>query len=272
MRNSHSHIASGFQEGFTLIELVTVILLLGIMGAFGGELILQSFRSVRMASDLAVLYEEGKLAMVRMEKEIHHAIPNAIDVQTIVVPGDAISFGKIDTDAQQGVFGQYEEVMSTDVITDPTAIPSNGSILSIYNTSWADFDNGTTNKLYKVIPPSAGNSMTLAPNVPAAGHSPNRRYYVSEDTAVQFRVSDGVLERRTAPLDTSGAIIVLGVFGNPQPLASNISQTDSIIPYFRYEAGVTSRNAVVIINFTINNPGSTISLPFSKEVQVRNVP
>ncbi len=256
-----NHICSR-DEGFTLIELITVIVLMGIVGVFGGEMILQAFRGVKLSTELAVLYEEGKLAMVRMEKEIHHAIPNAIHIQ-----GDTISFGKIDAVAQQGIFGRYAESNPTNVITDlnPGPVLTVGRFLSIYNTSWSGFNGGGA--VYRVTSVT-GNAFTLDSSIPSSGHSPQKRFFVCDDKAVMFGVAGGILQRHNAAIDTNGTA---ASFANPQPLAMHIMHTDAI-PFFQYTAPTTSRNGVVIINFTIKNPDGSISLPFAKEVQVRNVP
>jgi len=66
------------RKGFTLVELIMVIVILGILGTMGAEFISLSFKGFSDTKARADIYEEGKLALTRMEKELRNAVPNAI--------------------------------------------------------------------------------------------------------------------------------------------------------------------------------------------------
>jgi prepilin-type N-terminal cleavage/methylation domain-containing protein len=119
------------QNGFTLIELIIVIVLLGIVGAMGASFISQAFKGFFDTDIRMEMYEEGKSALVRMEREIHIALPNAVDVTPT---GDTISFGVIDENAMATFTGLYLE--NLDKIS---GLPAN-KLISIYNTQWCNFD------------------------------------------------------------------------------------------------------------------------------------
>ena len=258
------------------MELIIVIVLLGIVGAMGAEFISQAFKGFFDTDIRMEMYEEGKSALVRMEREIHIAVPNAIDVSTA---GDTISFGEIDENAMAGVFGQYTEVYPTDgiTITDRTAsLPVNTlvstviTLVSIYNTGWDVFADGS--RVYRISSVS-GPQMTLSKIGPA---SPYGRYYAVRPDAVRFSVTGVILSRSTTAV-TAGSVLST-TFVTPQTLAQNVQQAidpsksapDNLLPYFTYTPGTSTRNSVVTIHFALARNGETVN--FHKEVQIRNVP
>lgn len=255
------------QRGFTLIELIIVIVLLGIVGAMGAGFISEAFKGFFDTDVRMEMYEEGKSALVRMERELHIALPNAIQEpfdSSADGIDDTISFGVIDESAMAGVFGQYTEAHPTGgtTITDQAAPLPATTLVSIYNTTWDDFADSS--RIYSVTGVN-GNQMTLSEPIGPA--SPDGRYYAVRPEAVRFSVANGVLSRSTAAVTAGSALSA--TFTNPQILAKNIVPSDGL-PYFTYEPSTSTRNSVVVIHFAISRNNETVN--FHKEVQVRNVP
>lgn len=251
------------REGFTLIELVLVILLLGIIGAMGGEMITTAFKGFSDTDARMELFEEGELALMRMEREIHHMIPNAI-----INTGTTVSFGLIDVNTLNGsIFGRYEPV-DDDTITDlSNTVLANGSLISIYNTSWADFTSVGNRKIYSTT--AAGTNMDLNKAV-IDSHSVTKRYYPVKK-AVRYFLDGSVLYRAeinvTLATDFATSLSNITPITSPPayPLLSHITALS-----FNYVPASLTRNALVRVNFTLVNKGN--SLDFHKEIQVRNVP
>ncbi|MCG2740790.1 MAG: prepilin-type N-terminal cleavage/methylation domain-containing protein [Syntrophaceae bacterium] len=261
----------GRQCGFTLIELIIVVVLLGIIGAMGAGFISEAFRGFFAADVRMEMYEEGKFALVRMEREIHIALPNAVDVSTTTLNGDTISFGVVDENAMAGVFGQYtEEHPSGDAtITDRTGPLPINSLVSIYNTGWDVFIDGSN--VYSVANVNA-NQMTMSETIGQA--SPYGRFYVVQPQAVRFIIENGVLNRRTTTATAVGITVADfndNALANPHPLARNVIPSNGL-PFFTYAPGTSTRNSVVIIHFAIQRPETGETVNFHKEVQIRNVP
>lgn len=245
--------------GFTLIELIIVIVLLGIIGVAGSQFISSAFLGFSETETRTQIYEEGKTALVRLEREIHLALPNAVDVSA---SGDTISFGMIDETAMRGIFGRYTENNPTNTasITDYTAGLPQNSVISIYNTNWTQFSSGS--RLYRITSNNA-NPMTLDGNIQAS--SPYQRFFAVRNKAVQYKVSANVLYRFSAGVATSGT----GSFITPKPLVKNIYQTGSL-PYFSYSAGSSTKNGSVTIHFTMKLKDESIN--FDKDIHICNVP
>jgi MSHA biogenesis protein MshO len=253
-------------RGFTLIELVIVIVLLGVLGAMGSDFISQTFKGFSSTSSRKEIYEEGKTALVRMEREIRNAIPNAINR----VSATELQISIIDETAMRGVFGRYIESAPTTVINDETTALADGSIISIYNRSWSDLTNTTFSqrRLYTVAGAS-GTSMPLDTSFKSGviSSSPSHRYYAVDKT-IRYYLDDTTLRR--SQLDVSSENVDFTNFpvdAAGKPMAKNI-KTGSL--QFYYTPASLTRNAVVSIQFTLAKGDEEVS--FHKEVHIRNVP
>lgn len=265
-------------RGFTMMELIMVIVIMGILGVAGADFISQAFLGFSQTSSRLELYEEGKSALVRMERELHGMLPNAICAidnssgSSCIAdgsPGDEIRFGIIAENVmyQNSLVGKYtqsaSELMAAPrVITDeyvPKAPPVN-SIISVYNTSWSDFNSGS--RLFSVSSvDGATGAMTLSADVITP--SPHQRYYVV-DRAISYRWNSatGVLSRRVVNVTSAG----VGTFAvSEYPLAQGVTDFR-----FYYAAPSLSRNGIISIVFTLARNGEQVNM--HKEIHVKNVP
>lgn len=250
-------------KGFTLMELIIVIVILGVLGAMGVNFISKAFEGFRETGNRTDIYEEGKIALFRMEREIHNCLPNAVNVS-----GTDIEFGMIDEVAMRNVFGIYDENPPTTTLTDlfvlppisnPAAFLPVNAIISIYNRNWNDFTSPPY-RLYQVNNVTPGGAMTISNNLTPPRSSPLKRYY-AVDKVIRYQFAANVLSRSTAPITTSGP----GVYSAGKPLAKNVSSLN-----FSYVPASLTRNALVVVDFTIAKGGEAVS--FHKEIHVRNVP
>ena len=110
------------QDGFTLIELVMIIVLLGILGVAGADFISTTFKGFKSTESRLEIFEEGKTALARMEREIINSIPNAVWIDD--ADPHEIRIGLIAEDimmmAIPSVTGRYAESAPTSFITDET--------------------------------------------------------------------------------------------------------------------------------------------------------
>lgn len=67
-------------RGFTLVEMVMVIVILGILGGLTMGILLQPFRAFQDQARRAALVAEGDLALTRMVRELRMAVPNSVRV------------------------------------------------------------------------------------------------------------------------------------------------------------------------------------------------
>ncbi len=249
------------QRGFTLLELVVVMVLAAILFLGGADLIVGPMRNFSESEARQGLYEEGKLALERIRAELYQAVPNAIQVSA---DNSTLTFGTIDTDymRSRGLFGQYrlDRHPGDNEITDVNGTTAEvGRVLSIYNVNWDSFASGR--RLYRVTGLD-GSAMELDRRVPPGGyHRRSRRYYVAGDT-VRFQFSGSILYRSHAPTTKDGP----GTFSTPYPLATHVEEGR-----FRFIPGNSKRNGVVVVRMTLEDQAGE-QVRFLEEIHVPNVP
>jgi MSHA biogenesis protein MshO len=268
----HKKIQIASEKGFTLIEMITVILLLGIIGVMGSEVITSSFKGFSETDARMELFEEGKMALMRMEREIHHMVPNAVNTPD----ADTIRFGVIDVNTlipnPPIISGQYESFGNAAKIRDLSLnpLPADSSLLSINNTSWDDFSStntiATKRKIYNITGTANPTGSMALHKAIIGGHSPTKRYYPVLK-AVQYDLVGAVLFRHETPVTYNDDFEYTLITTPGFPLLSNIKANTLT---FSYAPASLISNALIRINFTLERKG--IILDFHKEIQVRNVP
>jgi len=258
------------QHGFTLVELIIVIVLLGIMGTMGANFISQAFQGFADTDARTEIYEEGQLVLARMERELRIAVPNAI----LVEPGNSgVQFGMIDenamtcpttADPQDCVFGQYIDNNPKQFIRDQTNPLPTGSIVSIYNRNWGDFSSSvaTQRRLYRITSTAAPtNRMNLDRAIIDA--SPGSRFY-AVNRVVRYYLTGTTLTRAAMAIDTTNYLTPI-TFPTGNPLAKNVGALS-----FDFTPGSLTTSALIAIHLTITRNGESVD--FHKEVQIRNAP
>ena len=67
-------------SGFTLVELVTVLVILGIVSAIGSSFVISTTDSYNQVQERTKLTSRGRLAIEQMARQLRIAVPNSIRV------------------------------------------------------------------------------------------------------------------------------------------------------------------------------------------------
>jgi MSHA biogenesis protein MshO len=252
-----------FQKGFTLVELILVIVLLSIIGLMGADFISQAFKGFADSENRMEIYEEGKIALVRMEREIRNAVPNAFNSASAT----DLQFGMIDETAMFNCFGQYTTNNPQKFIRDRTAPLPVNTILSIYNLSWTHFTAAATPRLYEVSAVTMPDEMDLENGLrDIEADSPQKRYY-AVDKAVRYCLNGTTLRRDFIEISNANyeSGISFDAACSGKPLATGINNLS-----LSYQPGTATNSPLVVITFTIARNNDSIQ--FHKEVLIANVP
>ena len=261
------------QRGFTLIEMIMVIVLLGAMVAMASVFIVQPFLAFDDMKRRAELVEAADSALMLMTREIRAALPNSVRVR---VDGGRVALEFIPTVAG----GRYRA--HVDGVGD-------GDILDFTQP------DGGFDVMGEVDLPAAGRSEVVVYNLTASGSDGNaylgdnrasldeaasNANYVSLVSSHQFPFAspDQRFQIVTAPVayvcDPAGGELSrvdgYGFLGNPFTASGALVARYVAGCQFDYDPGAGTRNGLVSARLTLSDAGETISL--LQQVHVLNTP
>jgi MSHA biogenesis protein MshO len=309
--DNHSHVMSlitnrqSKQKGFTLIELVITMSMVTVLAMVVGLFSATPIRSYISIVKRVQLVDSAELALRRMGRDIHHAIPNSIRTKVSgtkqaiemvnIVEGvryraqgpaaNALNFTTQDTDFDIWGNFNYADITKT------------GYRLVIYNTGAVygnNFDSpipganvySTANAaIGSVIPPPGshvitpvGRIITLT-NPIGAGHiniggggwqfaftSPQQKLFIT-DGPVSYVCdsSTGIITRYSGYSMTDVQPIS---FADSTPSAALSNHVSACT--FSYLQGSSARNAMVVMRISLTDGGETITL--MHQIEINNTP
>jgi MSHA biogenesis protein MshO len=284
-------IRSRAAAGFTLIESVVVITLIGIIAAIAAVFLVEPFRAATDMARRAELVESAETALDRMTREIRLAVPNSVRLESDA-DGTAIEFLR----APNG--GRYRRLPAPGGSGDPlnrvqssdsfdvlggirdnvdTSSPSpviacgigGGDCLVINNTGTEPFNAYKGDNLALIVGETVSGGDVVSLTYDTAGrtpafrsHSPTQRFQVI-DTVVSYVCDAGELRRHFDYGITNNQTTTPGG-------TSNLVAEDVASCSFDYEGGAGQRHGLVTIDLTIQREGETVRLV--DQAHVVNVP
>jgi MSHA biogenesis protein MshO len=250
------------QQGFTLIELITVMVVVGVISAFSVQFIVDTMTGYNQTIERGRLVAQGRQALERMTRQLRAAIPNSIRAQTLN------GYACVEFLPVAGG-GSYEE----DVPDNDNLAPAITSL----TTGGYSVDFGAASQLL-IAPMSSTEiyggsavSVALSATLPEGDsgttlsfgahqfvrNSISKRFFLA-DTAQAFCYTGSQLRFYS----DSGSVTGL----NGDVVADDVTATQA----FTVSDSSEDRNTLVAMQFNFSRSGESVTL--NREALIRNVP
>lgn len=261
-------------KGFTLVELVTVIVILGIIAASITTFLRYGTQSYTNAVDREEIITTARFAIERLNREIRAALPNSI--RTIGQSNQCLEFTPILQSTIYLDIPVAPEPASTkiEVLMLDEDIASTNKYVSVYALNSDDVYSKAAGVIeeYSRLDYSGDkktpSSINFASAILFKAESPTSRLYFI-DRPVSYCVEGSVLYRYQGYTEYSSNNLPSGRGVRMTDFIDNFSISGNLIPFQTLPATL-QRNAMVIIKLKfLRNLENII---FSHEIQVPNVP
>lgn len=268
------------QNGFTLIEMVIAITILGIVGGISSLIIGRTVDGYDATARRAKLHSGARLAIDRIAREARHALPNSIctyNGSNCNSTANRVYFLKsTDGGEYQTLTGTYTSgslrsplpispttATNFDVLSNSILNASANDWVVLYNTNNTDIYSSTTKRkqISNITTKNvAGSSNVAVVNLTGAisftTHSPSRRFQVIENNVTIFYLNGSDLFRATSTFAAPNTPI------NPRLLLENVTALN-----FSYIPGTQQRASVLTIDLTLTVKGETIRIIHEAHIQ-----
>ena len=284
------------QSGFSLIELIVVVVLLGVLAGGAGLLIVNPIVAYDAQVRRQQLVDQGEMALRQIARDVRRALPNSLRVTPVgagfavemantidgaryrdevggefIVVNDTLEFVASDTDFN--LLGLFN-VLSLGVL------PA-GQRLVIYNTSAAGIYSDAALNNNPGIVTTTGTTLTLSTNTPA---TEDAEHHINMSPAFQFSqqspgqrvfVIDGPTSYICNPATDQIVRYRNYAFSEVQPTPPVGGSSDLVVSQLggcnmTYNPGTSQRGGILTIEITITDSGESVNL--LHQVHVVNVP
>ena len=253
---SKAHLSTS--KGFTLIELVIVIILLGVLASATTQFIVIGINIYQDSSGRIELVDNARFAIERLNREVRGALPNSPRTRD---SGRCLEFKPVRASGTyiDLVVAPAIAVDTSTVVTPTDYTWQSGDALAIYVLSPTDAYT-SVGKIFDLSSATdIGNHSTELKFYAAsqfASHSPSRRFYIINNT-VSWCVEGNNLIRRQLAGSGPGVLMAQGI------------EQAGIVP-FKVEPANLTRNALTTLELRFTQRDEEVI--FHNEIQTPNQP
>jgi MSHA biogenesis protein MshO len=273
-------------QGFTLVELILVMVIIGILLAVSGDVITKPVKAYLTMENRSSLTDNAELALRRMQRDIRRALPNSIRVST-----DGLALEMLHT-LDGGRYRERPDISATsgaglcaenpaDDVLDFTGVDDCFEVMNELNQFNPQATSGQSLVIYNLgygeVDAYKGNNRTTVQNTGKSGtikfeplvfplRSPQQRFFIV-DTPIQYRcdLKRGQLLRYSGyPINATLQSPPEKTTGNP--LSNQVSQCR-----FSYAEASATRSGLVSLSLTLGKD-SDEGIQLVQQIHVDNVP
>ncbi len=269
--NAHFIKKPQHQTGFTLIELISVIVIVSILAAFGSQFVVSTMHTYQDVEQRSKIINRGRLVLEQMSRQLRIALPNAIRVSA---SGNCIEFLPIVAGASYLSDVPDDENLApgvSSIATAPFSFNSGDTIHAVVGgMSPAEvFSTGSPNSRVSIN--SVANTLPTPTINFSSSHqflrnSIRRRVFLTDDPIRFCLIGTTLYQYSNYGLSTS-ALVDVDPGGDADIMAENV-QTPGVA--FLLSLSTEDYNSLVRVDLTFSRGDSSINL--QHEVYIRNVP
>ena len=269
-------------KGFTLIEIIVVIVVAGILSGITTHIITQPVKSYVDLSRRTTLVDIAEMSLRRILRDIRRALPNSIRITgggTVLEilhtvdggryraagSGDVLDFtATTPPDNSFEVIGTLQNFSAIDTANDQLVIYNLGSGISQADA----YQNSNNNRASLTAASSASNIVFSSKKFPLS--SPQQRFFIV-DTPVTFRCDTSAVATKNKQLQRYQGYPILASQPNPPAVSASILANHVSGCVFSYNSGTATRSGLVTLEITLTDEAGE-SVHLMHQVHVDNIP
>ena len=288
--------AGGRQRGFSLVELIVVVIIVGLLAVGGGLLVLNPIQAYDAQLRRQQLVDQGEMALRQIARDVRRALPNSIRT-TSVGSGWAVEMvntidGARYRDETGGDFVGADDTLAFGAADDnfnllgsfnvvPMGALAAGRRLVIYNTSaGAIYGDAAANNNPGIVT-TAGTAVTLSPTAPPSD-DPEQRVslappfqFAQQSPGQRVFVIDGPTSYICDPATGRITRYTGYAFSVAQPTPPAGGSSDVVVTQLAgcnmsYNPGGSQRGGILTVEINIDDSGESVDL--LHQIHVVNVP